>query len=217
MTETEEEIYARLQKASMVPKYKESHQPKETKKLFSVLVDFGTISAPCNYDHENYLDNFQMYNRGDFHYGYHDKLTDSNFSNPSRIILPGDTFHVIAFSQEIFTEYATMQESLDFLKKQGSVFVGAQGAGLLWLQKRRMFPRVPEIKPSGELYELIKAKERRSYLSFDDPERLFFDDNNVHRIPEILIRANGDFGFGLAVYERGFLWPEDYILGFFEV
>jgi hypothetical protein len=69
-----------------------------------------------------------------------------------------------------------------FLRSQKNVFLGAQGASLVWEEKRR---------------ELPKGKW---YCSFDEKNRLPVVDG-CHGVPCVRAYSDGDFSFSLGGFE----------------
>ena len=78
---------------------------------------------------------------------------------------------------------------MDFLRSKESVFVGAQGATLVFEQKRDSLPK------------------GKWYSSFDEPERLWKDAAyGYHRVPRVGAYRDGDFHFSLGVF--GLPWND---------
>ena len=160
---------------------------------FALLVDLGIITVPDDYDHATQLASFRKKNYKEF-YSYNDAITDQNFSNPSRILKPGDKLCVRAFEQ-VVGGTTTSEERMAFLETQGAVYTGAQGASILWDQRHDQLPK------------------NKWYCSFDKKERLFKDADGRRRVPRIRIFSDGDFYFRLGGFER--TWREgDVILCF---
>lgn len=151
--------------------------PAEPEK-FALLADLGVIVVPEGYDHATSLASFKEANRKKFYY-YNDDISDANFPNPSRILKAGDRLRVRAFHQTARGETSSA-ERMDFLRDQQAVFTGAQGAGLVFEQKRA---------------ELPKGKW---YTSFDEADRLYEDADLKRRVPDVVARSSGDFGFDLG-------------------
>lgn len=147
---------------------------------FTLLADLGIITVPEVVS----LDKFMRENRKKF-YGVNENITDANFPNPSRILKPGDKLWVRAF-QQIVKGGTTSEERMKFLKKQNAVFTGAQGATLVFDQKRD---------------ELPKGKW---YASFDEKDRLWEDAGGDHRVPGVLAHSDGDFYWFLGSF--GYVW-----------
>ncbi len=157
--------------------------PAEPTEKFTLLTDLGIITVPDGYDHATQLASFSRKNRKKFYY-YNDNndITDEHFPNPTRILKAGDKFHVRAFKQ-ITSGTTTSEERLAFLATQKAVYTGAQGASLVFEQKREELPK------------------GRSYISFDEKERLWKEAGGYHRVPHIIAGLGGDFGFNLGYFE----------------
>ncbi|MEK7639263.1 MAG: hypothetical protein AAB388_03840 [Patescibacteria group bacterium] len=150
-------------------------------KKFALLVDLGTIVVPENYEHETALARFATANRGKCYY-FNNLLTDANFNHPSRVLKPGDRLQVRAFHQ-IVSGTTTSEERLAFLRTQGAVFTGAQGAALVFEQKRNQLPK------------------GKWYASFDEMECLPSLEN-YHRVPDVYASTDGDFSVDLGYFEE---------------
>jgi len=145
---------------------------------FVPLVDLGVITVPK--DHR--LVTFGRENRGRF-FHYEEAITDANFSHPTRILKHGDKLGVHAFRQVVPS--TTTEERLGFCQRQkGNVFVGAQGASLVFEQKRNQLPR--------GLW----------YGSLDQKERLWRDARGCYGVPNLIVLRSGDFDFDLECFER---------------
>ncbi len=155
---------------------------------FELLIDLGEIVVPEGYGHTTALTTFHMQHRGAF-YGYNEDITDKNFPNPSRILQPGDRLGVQAFRQVVSS--TTSEERLAFLATQDAVLTGAQGASLVWKQKRDLLPK------------------GRWYLSMDHRDRLPFV-VGYRRVPLVYAGSVGGFDFGLGHF--GNPWNRDKIL-----
>lgn len=160
---------------------------EETLKLeekFVLLIDLGIITVPDDYVHETCLQLFEKKNRQKFceKRGYNYNITDQNFPHPSRILKPGDKLRVYAFKQ-IVSGRTTSEERMSFLKSQKAVFVGVQGASLVFEQR----------KEDLRMYYM--------YDSFDEKENIWEDSDGDHRVPYITACSNGNFVFGLSSFE----------------
>lgn len=148
---------------------------------FGLLADLGEITVPANYDHAKHLDSFRKKNKKKFYF-YNDAITDANFSNPTRVLKPGDKFRVRAFKQ-IVGGSTTSEERMAFLAAQKAVHTGAQGASLVFEEKRDQLPK-------GYWYS-----------SFDEKGRLWFGEG-LHRVPIVYASSDGDFSFNLGFFEE---------------
>jgi len=147
------------------------------------LVKTVEIIVPDNYDHTTQLASFANENRGKF-YGYDNAITDENFGNATTKLAPGRKFAVKIFRQAI-PRSTTSEERMAFLRSQGVVFTGAQGASLVFTQKRDELP-----KGFG-------------YSSFDEKEALWTDSAGNHRVPCLYHSSDGDWYFRLGAFEGG--------------
>jgi hypothetical protein len=148
---------------------------------FTLLEDFGVIVVPEEYDHATYLTSFEKQNRGKFWY-YDKDITDTNFSNPSRILKAGDRLQVKAFKQIVPGETLSA-ERIVFLHMQNAVYTGAQGAGLVFEQR------------------CVKLQKGMRYVSFDKV-RLCEDVDLGRRVPVVVAKPEGDFRFDLESLGR---------------
>ncbi len=152
-------------------------------KKFTLLVDLGIITVPDDYEHATWLATFLENNREKF-YGVNDNITDANFPNPSRILKSGDRLYVRAFKQ-IIEGSTTSVERIAFLDTQKAIHTGAQGASLVWEQKRNQLPK------------------GKWYASFDEEERLWKDADGRHRVPFVGAYSGCGFSFRLGYFEGG--------------
>ncbi|MFA7193591.1 MAG: hypothetical protein WC087_01595 [Candidatus Paceibacterota bacterium] len=148
---------------------------------FTLIVDLGIIIVPFDYKHATQLGRFGMQNRSKFY--FNENIIDGNFPNPSRILKSGDKIHVRVFKQ-VVDGITTNEERLAFLASQNAFFAGAQGASLVFEQKRDMLPDGPR------------------YLSLDEKNRLWKDAAEFHRVPCIGSKSSAVFGLGLDLFEN---------------
>jgi hypothetical protein len=160
--------------------------PKESDK-FGLFVDLGIITVPKDYVHETRLVSFEKENRKKF-YGYNDAITDKNFGKATTKLVPGRKFRVKAFKQ-IVGGSTTSEERLAFLKTQNAILTGAQGASLVFEQKR-------EDLPKGFWY-----------CSFDEKEALWEDADGDHGVPCLGRSSGGGWDFSLGYF--GGVWDDD--------
>lgn len=156
-------------------------------KKFALLADLGIITVPEGYDHATQLSSFQKKNRKKFYY-YNEDITDTHFSNPSRILKPGDKLRVRAFRQ-IVSSTTMSEERMAFLATHKAVHTGAQGITLVFEQKRNELPK------------------GYWYASFDEKERLWEDAVGNHGVPYVGADSDGDFSLGLGDF--GDVWDDD--------
>src|SRR3989344_121874 len=177
--ETRDAIIARGKFATK----KSENPPNQQTEKFALLVDLGIITVPDNYDHTTSLKSFMERNREKFCRA--DKnITDQNFSNPTCILKPGDKLHVRVFKQ-IVEGITTSEERMAFLVMQKAVYVGAQGASLVFEQKRDQLPK------------------GMWYTSFDKKERLYMESSGYHMVSRIgtYLSNDDDFSFRLGNFE----------------
>ncbi len=170
--------------AAIAVKEKEQAAPGEK---FALLADLGTIIVPNDYDHGTWLSSFSKKNRKKF-YSYNDDINDKNFPKPTRVLKPGDKLRVRAYHQ-VVSGTTTSEERMEFLKTLNPVFIGAQGAALVFEQKRDQLPK------------------GKWYASFDEKDRLWEDSDGSHRVPGMDANSDGDFRFNLGYFEE--VWNDD--------
>ncbi len=76
-----------------------------------------------------------------------------------------------------------------FLATQKAIHTGAQGASLVFDQKRDQLPK------------------GKWYASFDEKHRLWKDAHGNHGVPDVDASSDGDFWFGLGYFED--VWDVD--------
>ncbi len=158
--------------------------PAEPTEKFALLADLGIITVPDDYVHEEWLTTFGKQNRKKF-YSYNDEITNKNFPNPTRVLKPGDKLRVRAFKQ-VVDGTTTSEERMAFLATQKAVHTGAQGASLVFDQKRDQLPK------------------GKWYASFDEKDRLWADAGGCHGVPGVHCSSVGGFGFDLGDF--GDVW-----------
>jgi hypothetical protein len=158
------------------------HRFSEPVEKFAMLDDLGVITVPDGYDHANQLAIFMKKNRKKF-YDVNKDITDVNFSNPTRVLKSGDKLRVRVFKQ-VVGGITTSEERMAFLATQKAIHTGAQGASLVFEQKRDQLPR------------------GKWYTSFDEPERLWKDSDGHHRVPYLYHHSDGDWYFYLDDFEN---------------
>ena len=161
--------------------------PAEPTEKFALLVDLGIITVPDDYVHDKRLTTFGKLNRKKFYY-YNDEITDKNFPNPTRVLKPGDKLRVRAFKQ-VVGGTTTSEERMAFLATQKAIHTGAQGASLVFDQKRDQLPK------------------GKWYASFDEKDRLWAVAGGYHRVPRVDCRSGGDFEWDLGCFEH--VWDDD--------
>jgi hypothetical protein len=152
-------------------------------KRFTCVNTFEIV-VPANYKHETRLDSFFKENKKKFYY-YNNAITDKNFAKATTKLEPGRKFKVKVFQ---INNIITLTDCTDFLKSQNAVLTGAQGASLVYEQKKE---------------ELVKGKWA---ISFDEKDSLWKDSNGYFRVPYVFARTDGDFEFLLSHF--GIAWVE---------
>jgi len=156
--------------------------PPEPTKKFALLKDLGIMVVPADYVHGKQLARFNKEYGAEL-YDFNKAITDGNFPHPSRILKPGDRLHVYAYHQ-IVGGTTTSDERMAYLAEQKhDVYTGAQGATLVYKQKKD---------------ELPKGKW---YASFDKPENLYEDSDRNHRVPDVNAGSGGGFKLDLGYFE----------------
>ncbi|MBP9749201.1 MAG: hypothetical protein KBD21_00465 [Candidatus Pacebacteria bacterium] len=148
---------------------------------FALLVDLGNITVPDDYVHATRLATFGEKNSDKFWY-FNDEITDEHFACPSRILKPGDRLWVRAIEQ-VVSGVTVAEERMAFLAMQKASHTGAQGASLVFEQKRNRLPK------------------GKWYASFDEKKRLWEDADRGHRVPGVCTYSDGDFSFDLGSFE----------------
>ncbi len=143
------------------------------------LVKMLDITVPDGYVHATQLTTFTEAHRGEFYY-FNGEITDKNFSRATTQLKPGQKLKVGVFQ---IKETVTSEDCMRFLKSQKAILTGAQGASLVYEQKRE---------------ELPKGKW---HVSFDEKETLWQDAGGFHRVPNVRAYTDGDFCFCLGYFE----------------
>jgi hypothetical protein len=165
----------------------------ELAEKFSLLADLGTIVVPEEYAHSIQLESFAASHRKQFSY-FNEAITDENFPNPSRIMMPGQKYRVRAWKQ-IVPGTTTSEERMTFLAGEKSVHVGAQGASLVFEEMRNQLPK------------------GYWYASFDEKERLWKGADGYLRVPSVNANSGGGFRWHLGYFE-GVWFDDDAFLSF---
>lgn len=147
-------------------------------KRFELLKTFE-ITVPANYNHGKRLDSFAKENKKKFYY-YNDDITDNNFSKATTKLEPNKVLTVKVFE---IKASVTSQNCMDFLKTQDAILTGAQGASLVWEQKKEELP------------------VDKGIVSFDEKDALWKDSLGNLRVPYVRRYSVGDFGCDLGLFE----------------
>jgi hypothetical protein len=105
---------------------------------FTLLADLGTVTVPQDYCHSTAFSAFFERNPA-LRTEHNGEITDVNFSNPSRILKPGDTFLVSAYHDS--AKSTSHGGRMHFLESQNAALIGAQGTILIWEQKLSSLPK----------------------------------------------------------------------------
>lgn len=152
---------------------------------FTMFIDLGIVTVPDDYNHKTQLSSFKakyQNEKVESFSPYNSLITDESFSAPSCILRSGDMLHVQVFRQVGVDETTSSEERMEFLSSRHAVYTGAQGASLVWEQKRARLPR--------GLW----------YLSMDREDCLPRDDEGFRRVPGISVDHGGNFGFNLGYW-----------------
>ena len=150
------------------------------------LVNTFEIVVPEGYDHGKRLDSFDKEHRKAFYY-YNDAITDKNYAKATTKLEPGRKLKVKVFQ---IKETVTSEDCMAKLRSEKAILVGAQGASLVWEQKKEELP------------------VSRWSASFDEKDALWKD--RYRRVPSVLRRSDGDFLFNLGYFEND--WDDGYCL-----
>lgn len=157
---------------------------------FQLLADLGIITVPDDYVHGGRLTRFYVKHRHEFRH-YLEEITDKNFQNPTRILEPGDKLHVRAFKQVAIG--VTTEDRMAFLATQKAVHTGAQGASLVFEQKRNQLPK------------------GFWYVSFDEKERLGKCGVDRYFVPSVVTYQNDSYLFGICDFERNWSYDDAFL------
>jgi hypothetical protein len=146
------------------------------------LVKTLDITVPTDYVHATQLATFTKENKRKCYY-WNDAITDPNFAKVTTVLTPGRKFKVKVFKQ-VVSGTTTSEERMAFLRSHKTVFVGAQGASLVFEQQRQALPK------------------GYWYASFDEKDALWQDSGGCRRVPGVLADSVGDFDFGLGRFEE---------------
>lgn len=105
---------------------------------FTLLEDLGVLTVPRDYIHDGWLASFREHNYRNF-LAYNAGITDQNFPKPSHVLSPCERLHVRLWKQTGFGT-TTHEDRMEFLRELNSLFVGPQGAALLFARKRQSLP-----------------------------------------------------------------------------
>lgn len=152
------------------------------------MVNTFEIVVPEGYDHGKRLDSFGKEHRKAFYY-YNDAITDKNYAKATTKLEAGRKLKVKVFQ---IKETVTSKDCMAKLRSEKAILVGAQGASLVWEQKKEELP------------------VNRWSVSFDEKDALWKDADGYHGVPHVRRDSGGDFEFNLGYFERD--WHGDYCL-----
>ncbi len=167
--------------AGKKPASKPDSPPAPPTEKFSFLMDLGIVTVPAGHKHQTRLGTFRKEHGGKFYF-YNDDITDENFSRPTRVLKSGDKLHVRVFRQCVGGT-TTSEERLAFLATQKAVYTGAQGASLVFEQKRDQLPK-------GYWYTSLDQKEALPRIV------------GYLRVPYVSRYSGGVFKFNLGYFEE---------------
>ena len=158
--------------------------PKPKPDKFELLTTFE-ITVPADYNHATRLDTFRAVHQNEESkefYFYNDAITDTNYAGKATTKLTaGRKFLVKAFG---IKKTVSLLDCLAKVKAESGVLTGAQGASLVYEQRKD---------------ELPKGKY---YVSFDEKDALWQGPDGNHRVPNLFAYSGGDFGFALDYFGR---------------
>lgn len=173
-----------LQKIVDEPKVEEVVKPTEKFELLNTV----SITVPQGYDHVNRLDSFSKEHRKEFYY-YNVSITDKNYAKATTKLEPGRKLKVKVFQ---IKERVTSEDCMAHLRSQKAVLVGAQGASLVYEQKKDELP------------------VDRWSVSFDEKDALWKDADGDHGVPDVYRYSDGGFKFYLGNFEYD--WDDGHCL-----
>lgn len=147
---------------------------------FALVTTFD-ITVPADYVHATQLATFKKEYAKQCYF-YNEAITDANFAKATTKLTPGRKFKVKVFKQAV-AGTTTSEELMAFLRSQKAIFTGAQGASLVFAQKRQELPK------------------GYWYCSFDEKEALFEDAGGYRGVPRVSADSDGDFDFYLGYFE----------------
>src|SRR3989344_1307137 len=183
--------------AEMIQRVVNSRGNKQAKAMYAALtngaqvddrfelVNTFEIVVPEGYDHSKRLDSFGKEHRKAFYY-YNDAITDKNYAKATTKLVPGRKLKVKVFQ---IKETVTSEDCIAKLRSEKAILVGAQGASLVWEQKKEELP------------------VNRWSASFDEKDALWKDADGYHGVPGVGRNSDGDFKFNLGNFEND--WNDD--------
>jgi hypothetical protein len=155
--------------------------PAVDSEKFVLLCYLGTIEIPATWS----LDVFRKASEKGFYY-YNPDLTEANHPTPKWAA--GKRYSVRAVKQ-IAEGTTTSLERLEFLESQGAIYLGAQGAAMVYQEKRKLLPK------------------SKWYTSFTEGDLARVRDGLDGGVPSVNASSDGDFGFNLGNLAKS--WNQD--------
>lgn len=160
----------------------------QSKGTFDFFLDLGVLEVPSDSVRLTKFSNFYEINKKKFDSVDH-RLHATDSLGPSRILLPGERFHVRAVRQLI--RFRTRSEGrMEFLADQGAVHTGMQGLVMVFEQASR------------------KLERGRLYVSFDRLSNLHILPLIGPLVPYLGYRSGGTFDLCLGHFDEG--WGVDH-------
>lgn len=149
---------------------------------FVEMLDLGAITIPNDCAHQTCISRFVKRNAKQGLKISKD-ITDSNFQNPGRILIPGEELRVLVFQQAHTGMTTSTTERMEASAKyKGLVFPGVQGLSFVFEQKHEQLPK--------SLW----------YSSLDEKGNLHFDGMR-YSIPHIFPYDDGRYEIGLLHFD----------------
>lgn len=139
-------------------------KPKKTVEKF-FYVKTIQVTVPDDYDHATQLATFREKNYEKFH-EYNNQITDENFAKVTTKLVPGRKYAVKIFGINP-GEIAGSDECLAKYREEKALFVGAQGASVVWQENRKDLPK------------------DKWYVSFDEKKALYKVTYDRLRVPRV--------------------------------
>jgi hypothetical protein len=146
---------------------------------FGLLFDGGVHEVPDDYVHSTWLGTFFKAQRPNFRV-FDSTIKHTNFAQPSRIMLPGERFHIRALAP-VCIKMTSSNERLEFLMRQGAVFTGVQGLALAFVLIGAQLPKgkhYSALDHVGRLYQNAHLQVQVPDLNIRNDGALFFECND---------------------------------------
>ena len=148
------------------------------------LVNSFDLTVPKGYVNGTQLTTFAEYakQKSERFYYYNGDISDKNYAGVTNQLVPGKTYGVKIFA---IKRTVASEDCLSFLASQNALLIGAQGLSLIRQLKKDEFP------------------VGKYTVSFDKKEALWEDADGNHRVPRVDRDSDGDWGFYLGYFGRG--------------